>query len=66
MGCIRCPLLMAACIVRKGEALHEEAECVKSKCAWWSDDYECLIPGMLNEIMLECGKSSAARYICGC
>lgn len=51
---LRCPLLMAACIVRNGDALHAEADCAEDKCMWWSEEHgECFIPAFLNEILVE-------------
>ncbi|MEW6448997.1 MAG: hypothetical protein AB1426_13130 [Bacillota bacterium] len=54
MMALMCPLLMAACIVRNGEALHAEADCAEDKCMWWSEEHgECFIPAFLNEILVD-------------
>lgn len=51
---LRCPLLMAACIVRNGDALHAEADCAEDKCMWWSEEHgDCFIPAFLNEILVD-------------
>lgn len=51
---MRCPLLMAACIIRNGDSMHEEADCAEDKCAWWSNEHgECLITGFFNEILID-------------